>query len=154
MKPILFVLFAACTALLACSSGKKANSAIVQQGITGLITEATGNRMPMIGAAPSVPKGILTTVLVYEPTNISQVTRSGNSSLYTAITTKLVASVQTDSTGAFTLALAPGRYSVFIKQGKQFYANLFDAQNNMAVFTVEAEQLTKVNLIVSSSAVF
>jgi len=106
----------------------------------------------MKGASPSVPKGILTTVLIYEPTNIRQVSRSGSSPLYTAISTKLVASVDTDSTGAFAISLPPGAYSVFIKQGKQFYANLFDTNNNIALFTVEEGKITEARLIVSLRA--
>ena len=110
--------------------------------------------MPMKGAPPVVPKGIVTTVFIYEPTNISQVRRLGTAATYTAIATKLVASVDTDSTGKFTIALPVGSYSVFIKQGGQFYANLFDTNNNIALFTVEEGKLTMVNLAVSSNASF
>jgi hypothetical protein len=86
---------------------------------------------------------------VYEPTNINQVSRIGTSPVYTAISTKQVASVETDSTGAFTVDLPPGSYSLFVKQGKQFYSNLFDVNNNIAVFTVEEGKLTKADLEVS-----
>ena len=154
MKTFLFLLFTACAAILGCSSGKSLNSTVVSQGFIGQITAVNGNQMPMKGVERPVAKGIQATVLVYEPTHISQVTRSGTSPVYTAIGTKLVASVVTDSTGAFTLSLPPGSYSVFIKQGKQFFANLFDSQNNIALFAVEAGKLTPVNLSVSSSASF
>lgn len=154
MKTFLFVLFTACTALLGCSSAKNLDPSVISQGITGQITAVNGNQMPMKGAERAAPKGIQTTVLIYEPTHISQVTRSGTSAFYTTIGTKPVASVVTDSTGTFTLSLPPGSYSVFIKQGKQFYANLFDSQNNIALFVVEAGKLTRVNLSVSSSATF
>lgn len=125
---------------------------MITQGITGLITEAIGNQMPMKNAPLPVGSGILTTVLVYEPTNISQVSRIGTSPVYTAISTKLVASVETDSTGAFTVDLPAGAYSLFVKQGKQFYANLFDVNNNIALFTVEEGKLTRADLKVSSKA--
>ncbi len=125
---------------------------MIAQGIKGVITEAIGNRMPMKGASPSVPKGILTTVLIYEPTNIRQVSRSGSSPLYTAISTKLVASVDTDSTGAFAVSLPAGSYSIFIKQGAQFYANLFDTNNNIALFTVQEGKITEAKLTVSLRA--
>lgn len=137
---------------MACSSSKKANSSMITQGITGYITEVTGNQMPMKDAPLPVGRGILTTVLVYEPTNVSQVNRIGTSPVYTAISTKLVASVQTDSTGAFTVDLPTGSYSLFIQQGKQFYANLFDVNNNIALFAVEEGKLTRADLKVSSKA--
>jgi len=158
MKHNLFILFLFCLTILACSSAKKANSSTmppaISQGFTGRITELRGNQMPMKGAEPSVPKGIATTILIYEPTNISQVRRMGTGATYTAIATKLVASVDTDSTGNFSIALPVGSYSVFIKQGSQFYANLFDSNNNIALFTVEEGKLTAVNLSVSSGASF
>jgi len=125
---------------------------MITQGIRGVIIEAAGNQMPMKGASPSVPKGILTTVLIYEPTNIRQVNRSGSSPLYTAISTKPVASVDTDSTGAFIISLPPGSYSLFVKQGAQFYANLFDTNNNIALFTVEEGKITEARLTVSLRA--
>ncbi len=154
MKHNLFILFLFSLTIWACSSVKKANSSTISQGFTGSITELTGNQMPMKGAPPAVPKGILTTVLIYEPTNLSQVRRLGTAPSYTAIASKLVASVDTDSTGKFAIALPVGSYSVFIKQGSQFYANLFDTNNNIALFTVEEGKLTTVNLSVSSRASF
>lgn len=154
MKHILFFLFSFGVAAFACTSAKKARSPLVKQGITGFITELSGNQMPMKGAPPRVPKGVLTNVLIYEPTNISQVSRIGTTPVYTAIHTKLVASVMTDSTGAFTIALPTGTYSLFVQQGKVFYANLFDTNNNIALFTVEEEKLTTANLTVSSKAIY
>lgn len=110
--------------------------------------------MPSPDLPTSSPKGIQTTVFVYEPTNITQVIREGNTPLYTSISTKMVASIETDSTGAFMLALPVGSYSIFVKQGKGFYANLFDTKNNIALFEVEADKLTTVKLTVSSKAAF
>jgi hypothetical protein len=152
MKYILFFLFSMALTILACSSVKKVKSSVIKQGITGFVTEMTGNQMPMKGAPPAVPKAVMTTVFVYEPTNITEVARIGTSPVYTAIDTKLVASVQTDSTGAFTIALPVGSYSLFVGQGKRFYANLFDTENNIALFTVEEDKLTRANLSVNSSA--
>jgi len=127
---------------------------MITQGINGTITEAIGNQMPMQNAPARIANGIRTTVLVYEPTNIRQVSRSGTAPLYTAISTKLVASVDTDSTGAFAVSLPAGSYSLFVKHGKELYANLFDTNNNIALFTVEEGKITKANLTVSLKASF
>jgi hypothetical protein len=152
MKHILFFVLTFSAAALACSSSKKARSSEITQGITGQITEATGNQMPMKDAPPRQPKGILTDVLVYEPTNLRQVARVGTSPVYTAIRTKLVASTTTDSSGHYTVALPVGSYSVFLKQGSGYYANLYDGNNNIAVFTVDSNKLTKANLTISLKA--
>ncbi|MBV9988821.1 MAG: hypothetical protein JO301_14175 [Chitinophagaceae bacterium] len=108
----------------------------------------------MKDAPPRQPQGILTDVLIYEPTNLRQVSRLGSSSIYTAIRTKLVASVTTDSSGHYTVALPVGSYSIFLKHGSQYYANLFDTNNNIAVFTVDSNKLTKADLSISLKASF
>lgn len=142
---------------MACSSSKKANSSAnsqISQGINGTVTELTGNQMPMKDAPPAVPKPVVTTVLIYEPTHISQVSRIGTSAIYTAIRTKQVASADTDSTGAFQVALPPGSYSVFVKLSNGFYANLFDAENNIALFRVEEGKVTTARISVTNRAAF
>jgi hypothetical protein len=151
MKNILFLAPALVFTVFSCSSAKKTQTS-VDQGLTGLITEVKGNRMPMKDAPQSTGIGVLTKVLIYEPTTLDQVSRVGTSSYYTAIHTKLVASVPTDSTGAYTVALPEGSYSVFIQRDKQFYANLFDTANRIALFTVEKGKLTTANLVISSGA--
>ena len=154
MKQILFSLFAIILINIACSSSKKANSVSEIQGIQGIVTEVTGNQMPMMGEPKPQPNGIKTTVFIYEKTNVNQVTQIGSSPIYTIINTKQVAFVETDSSGAFTLALPVGSYSLFIKQGNQFYANLFDSDNNIALFTVEEGKLTQVSLQINNSATY
>lgn len=152
MKHILFFLLSTAILIMACSSVQKANSSSIVQGINGSVTLSTGNQMPMKDAPQREPRGIKATVLVYEPTNITQTRRIGTTPVYTAINTKLVASVETDSTGAFIVALPVGSYSLFVKQGDQFYANLFDVNNNIALFTVEEGKLTKARLSVNNKA--
>ncbi len=154
MKRILFFLFPVLLLLIACSSMKKASKTVISQGIEGTVTEQTGNQMPMKGAAPQVPRGIKTTVFIYEPTQLTDVQQVGNSPVYTAIRTKRVASVETDSTGFFRVALPVGSYSLFVKQGDRFYANLFDNLNRIALFEVEEGKLTNAKLSVSSKASF
>ena len=154
MKQILFSLFAIILINIACSSSKKANSVSEIQGIQGIVTEVTGNQMPMMGEPKPQPKGIKTTICIYEKTNINEVTQIGSSPVYTTIDTKQVAFVETDSSGAFTLALPVGSYSLFIKQGNQFYANLFDSNNNIALFTVEEGKLTQVTLQINNRATY
>lgn len=110
--------------------------------------------MPMKGAAPVSGKPFITTVFIYEPTSLSQVQRTGTSPIYTAIRTKLVASVKTDSTGSFHIGLPVGSYSLFIKLGNGYYANLFDTGNHIALFKVEEGKITEANLVISSGAFY
>ncbi len=140
---------------MACSSGKKAHSSVApREGITGKLLVASGNHMPMVGAPPNEPQPLKGTILVYEPTHLSQVTRMGDAPEYTAIHTRQVASIETDNTGAFTIALPPGTYSLFVKRNNHYYANLFDSNNNISLFTVEKGKLTTAKITVSTSAVY
>lgn len=127
---------------------------MISQGISGTVLEKKGNQMPMKGGPSSSGKPFITTVFIYEPTNLSQVQRTGTSPVYTAIRTKLVASVKTDSTGSFHIQLPVGAYSLFIQQGNQYYANLFDTDNHIALFKVAEGKITEANLVISSGAFY
>lgn len=154
MKQFLFTVFIISLTFMACSTTKITHSDTLTQGISGYVVEARGNQMPMKGAPVNNPKGILATVLVYEPTNLLQVSRVNNSPLYTAIRTNLVATVVTDSTGFFFVVLPVGKYSLFIKKGEAFYANVFDQFNNISLYEVETGKYTTVKLTMSSDATY
>lgn len=153
MRNILFALIVAILTFSACSSAKKAQSGEIQQGISGLITEIKGNQMPKVGIPPATPKPVSTMLYVYEPTHISQVkaTEAG-SPLYTAINRKLVASVLSDSLGRYAVALPAGTYSVFVKKGDYFFANLFDSNNNIQLVTVDSGKVSPLNILINSGA--
>jgi hypothetical protein len=69
--------------------------------------------------------------------------------LFTNIYTKLIATVDTDSTGAFIAKLPVGTYSVFVQAGQQFYANSFDIRNNINLVTVEKGKMIEMNIVVN-----
>ena len=149
--------------IVACSSGKTAKfhpgpvdevSQLVQEGISGWVYQESGNRMPMIGAEPQKPKGLSTTIYIYELTNLGQTSRVGITPFYKAIHTKPIATAHSDSTGAFTIRLAAGRYSLFVKQGGRFFANSFDSDNNIAPVTVVKGKLSPVKVMVNPDAVY
>lgn len=153
MRNILFILFFAFLTFSACSSAKKTQSAEIQQGISGEITEIKGNQMPKVGVPPATPKPVSTTVYVYEPTHISQVKPlETGSPIYTSINRKLVASVVSDSLGRYSVALPVGTYSVFVKKGDYFFANMFDTQNNIQLVTVDSGKIAPMNILINSGA--
>ncbi|MBS1566685.1 MAG: carboxypeptidase regulatory-like domain-containing protein [Bacteroidetes bacterium] len=125
-----------------------------KEGITGYIYEESGNRMPMIGATPEPPRGLSTTLYIYQLTNLAQVRREGQAPFYTSISTRAVARVRSDSTGAFSIRLAPGRYSLFVKAGGRFFASTYDGENNIAPVTVYKDSLSIVRFVVNPTAVY
>ena len=99
------------------------------QGIKGHVYLVKGNQMPSPDRPNSGGKGFKTSLYIYELTNTSQVKQSG--AYYTDISTKLVKQITTDDDGYFKVKLKPGRYSLFVKKGEQFYSNIFDDKNNI-----------------------
>jgi hypothetical protein len=126
----------------------------LKQGIRGTVKEETGNRMPGPGRELPPPQAVQTTVYVYEPTNLSQVDQAGTSPLYNAIRSRLVDSVMTDKEGNFEVSLKPGNYSVFVQTRGKYFANSFDAKNNIAPVTVEAGKVSEVNIVINDRATY
>jgi hypothetical protein len=121
-----------------------------QEGIEGTVLSIGGNRMPAPHHKPAPPAGIRATVYVFMLTNISQVTRVGQSAYYSAIHTPLVRQADTDENGYFSISLPPGLYSIFTKKGTLFYASRRDDKNNIAPVEVLPHKLTKIECSVES----
>lgn len=125
-----------------------------RQGIEGHVLLVTGNQMPSPDRPPSAGRGIKTTVYIYELTNMSQVSRVGQSALYSAINSKLVKKIVTRENGYFKVKLSPGKYSLFLQKDTLFYANRFDGENNIGPVEVEKKKMTKVELKADWDAVY
>ncbi|WP_207234277.1 hypothetical protein [Pseudobacter ginsenosidimutans] len=124
-------------------------------GIKGLIYLVKGNQMPSPGQMLPPKKPLQTTLYIYELTNINQVTRAeAHAPFYTAINTKLIKQVNSDTKGEFKVKLPPGQYSLFIKKDDRFYANLFDEKNNIAPVTVVKGKYTDVEVRADYDAVY
>jgi hypothetical protein len=134
--------------MTALSSSAQINKTIpsITQGITGYVYFVSGNQMPSPGKKPSPPKGIKTTVYICQLTNISQVTRQGQSAFYSSIKTKIIKETESDSTGYFSVQLEPGMYSLFTKTSGVFYANIFDGNNNIAPAKVIPQKITEMKI--------
>jgi len=162
MRPILFFLFFILAIAQACKPTQKLkyveNSDVlvqkVKQGINGIVQSVSGNQMPSTDQKKGGPRGFPTTVFFYEPTNINQITRHDQQPLYNSVLTKLISTVETDSTGAFTASLPIGTYSVFVQVDKLFFANNFDIRNNISLITVEAGKLTEIKILVNHNAAY
>ena len=155
MAKITTIMMIVATLNAACFQHKAQKTNLVpKQGIIGYVLKISGNRMPTVGVRPSVPKGIMATVCVFQKTNISQTERLGSTPNYSAIHTQLIATAQTDSAGKFMVFLPIGTYSVFIKKQNGYYANRFDENNNINVVVVDKNKLTEATLIDTEGATF
>lgn len=138
----------------ACASSKPTKVANITQGITGVVVEVSGNQMPMIGEEPPKPKGIKAEVLVYEKTNINQTVKDVTAGFYTSVTTKQIATIVADSLGKFSIQLPVGTYSLFVKFGNKFYANLFNQYNDINTVTVDSLKISETAIRVNYKAVY
>ncbi|WP_255481033.1 carboxypeptidase-like regulatory domain-containing protein [Pontibacter sp. Tf4] len=128
------------------------SQAIIKQGITGRILWQAGNQMPSPDAPPTDNKrGVERTVYIYELTNANQVTTQ-DGVFHTNIQTNLVAQVVTDANGNFSVALEPGKYSLFTKEEKGLYANLFDGEMNIFPVEVKKGEVTTIEFLINYQA--
>ncbi len=137
-----------------CTSTKPPTIHFITQGINGFVTEIRGNQMPMIGQTPTKPKGLVAEITAYEKTNINQVVKDATSGFYTTITTKQIAKTFSDSLGKFSIALPVGTYSLFVKIGDKFYANLFNQYNDINTVNVDTNKVAETIIRVNYKAVY
>lgn len=143
--------FMICMLSISCKCPSKLQG---QQGIQGKVMKVSGNQMP----SPDIPKtpqqGFKTTLYIYELTNLSQVIKQGPSAFYTAVNSKFVTQVDTQDDGNFKVSLPAGKYSLFVKKGELFYANIYDGEGNIAPVIVEKGKMTTADTKVDYDAVY
>lgn len=123
----------------------------IEQGIAGKVLWQAGNQMPSPDVPPSKGRGVQRTLYIYELTNNTQA-KTINGVFHTDIQTKLVTQIETDANGNFAVSLEPGKYSLFTKEEKGLYANLFDDKNNIFPVEVKEGQVTNVEFLINYQA--
>lgn len=123
-----------------------------KQGIKGHVLRVRGNQMPSPDLPVSQGVGFKTTLYVYELTNRNQVNERNG--FYTMVSTKLLKQVETKEDGSFKLKLKPGKYSLFIKKGDLFYANLLDSENNIFPVEIKKGEWTEIDFKADYDAVY
>lgn len=125
------------------------------QGIKGVIIWKAGDQMP----SPDRPAGVTTGVFVqrevyvYALTNESKTVKNADG-FYTKINTRLIKKFTTDKRGRFKVSLPVGKYSLFTKEEKGLYANLFDESMNIFPAQVKRGSYTNVSFEITYEAVF
>ena len=123
-------------------------------GIKRQVYLVSGNQMPSPDRAPTPPKGIKTTLYIYELTNIKDVNRVGVSAFYKSIPGEPVKEIEADEKGYFKIKLKPGIYSLFVKKGDLFYSSQFDEKNNIHPVEVRKGRVTEVDFKANYDAVY
>ncbi len=126
------------------------------QGISGRVLWKAGNFMPTVGVKASVPKAtpVVREVYIYALTNDKQVEAGEDAGFYQKVNSILVKKVKTNNKGQFSVSLPVGYYSVFTKEDKGLYANLFDDAMNINPVQVQRRRWTKIEVVVDYQAVY
>jgi hypothetical protein len=66
----------------------------------------------------------------------------------------LLKKVKSKKDGSFCVKLAPGKYSVFVKEPKGLFANTFDVQGCIQCVTVKKGEFTKITIEVNYEAFY
>lgn len=127
------------------------------QGIQGQVFWVEGNQMPKIveeGDEPDQPekKGVKRVLRIHELTHINQA--SLGDALFGDIETPLVAEVETDESGRFSVALPPGKYSVFTVEEKGYFANIFDLDSYINPIEVKENAWTQADILINYAAFY
>lgn len=123
-------------------------------GIKGHVYLVKGNQMPSPDRPPAAPAGLETELYIHALTSISQVVRVESSAFYSQVNTPLITMVKTDASGAFSVKLPPGSYSLFVKKGDKYYANIFDDKNNIYPVEVLTGKMTEIDFKADYDAVY
>ena len=125
---------------------------IAQQGVKGQLYLVTGNQMPSPDRKHIPRKGVIREIYIYELTNVAEVDKEDG--FYKKVHTKFVKSQFSKADGTFRIKLPPGKYSLFIKENRGLYANLFDNENNISPFTVERKTYTWITVTIDYAATY
>lgn len=124
----------------------------IVQGVKGLIFEVRGNQMPSPGKGSPVRNGVEREIGIFLPANLNEATKGQSDCFFKKTGSKLVKRIKTDKDGCFALALMPGRYSIFVREKNEWYANSFDGEGGIFQFEVFPDSLTRVDFRINHGA--
>lgn len=129
---------------------RNSQNVTIEQGLWGDIWFWSGNFMPVgRGEICQVRRKIL----IYELTTNEEADKVGYTSFYTAIHSKLITTVESNSHGFFQIELEPDTYSIFIEEDNKYYTFFYNSQGISPV-TIESEKVSEVRLDITYEASF
>lgn len=124
----------------------------IHQNLSGYIYRVSGNQMPGPGRQSGQKHGVSRNLFIYEATTTKNT--SGDSPLFTRITTHLVARTKSDSAGHYTVQLPPGKYSVFIMDGTNFFAAESNSEGILNPVEITGKAFVQQDFTLSANAVY
>ncbi len=125
-------------------------SAAQKQGVQGQLYWVTGNQMPAPDRSHVPQRGVMREIFVFEVATPSDVELEDG--FFKKVHTKFVARAFSKPNGTFKIRLAPGTYSIFVKEDKGLYANIFDQENHISPVTVLPRKYSWITISINYSA--
>lgn len=129
----------------------------ITQGVWGNVWFWEGDFMPTFGGDGS-RSGKITPVIreifVHRMTTLAEILPYSTGTFYSYVPSELVAVTSSDQAGFYQVALSPGIYSVFVKEGSVFYANKGDLQGRVNTVEVLPGAIAKLQLDITYQATF
>jgi hypothetical protein len=127
------------------------------QGIQGQVFWIEGNQMPQVMEKAEISGGAEKTAAqrvlrIHELTHINQA-RLGDA-LFGDIETPLIAEVETDEEGKFSVELPAGKYSIFTVEENGYFANIFDLDSYINPFQVLKGEWTQADILINYKAAY
>ncbi len=123
-----------------------------KQGVKGQVFWLSGNQMPGPDKGRSPQQGIVREIVIYPEIKLEDTKQTDG--FFTDIQIKPIARVISKPDGSFKIKLPPGNYSLFVKESKGLFANLFDGQGIINPITVKAKKYTWITLTVDYEAAY
>lgn len=97
-------------------------------------------------------EGIARTVYIYDLTDRNEAVYQNG--FFTEVNEALIEKVTSDENGYFSVALAPGSYSILIEEEQGLYANFFDGEGNIHPVHVYPDSVSHIDVIVDYKAAY
>lgn len=123
-----------------------------KQGVQGQVFWLSGNLMPGPGKGASPQQGIVREVFIYNAAN--QKDNPSEDGFFKEINSTFVQKTTSAPDGSFKVKLPPGRYSVFVKEEKGLFANLFSSDGCINCITVRPKKYAWVTITVDYEAAY
>lgn len=123
-----------------------------KQGIKGQVFWLSGNQMPGPGRESAPHLGIQREIHIYKPATPTDAEQQDG--FFKEIKTEFVAKTLTKTDGRFKIKLPPGEYSVFTREPKGLFANLYDKDNRINIVVVKPKKFTWHVITVDYEAVY
>ena len=123
-----------------------------QQGVTGQLFWIYGDHLPKPEKRSIPVQGVSREIQVYELTTLADVDQENG--FFKKVYTRFVASTFSKADGTFKIKLPPGKYSLFVKEEKGLYANLFDSDKNISPIMVKPKQYAWMTITIDYEATY